>query len=150
MAFYLRAFCTSDEIPPLRAVFEWAEGRGVRLKAPAADLDAQGWTQAEVIYQPDRQPFIAERNTGDLLGEEVEEFAELLEDTDDSPEKQRVLDHLERCEAVVAVQLLGDIDDAGYTAAQTFLTYYVEHCGGVIQADGEGFYEGDRLIVELD
>ena len=61
-----------------------------------------------------------------------------------------MLDHLQQSKAVVAAQLLGDIDDDAYTAAGTFLAYFVEHCGGLIQADGEGFYEGDRLIVELE
>jgi hypothetical protein len=50
----------------------------------------------------------------------------------------------------VAAQLLGDIDDDGYTAAGVFLSYFVDHCGGLIQADGEGFYERERLLVELD
>lgn len=150
MAYYLRVFCRSDEIPPLSVVFEWAKGRGVRLEAPTADPEASGWEQAEVIYRPDRQPFIAERSVGDLLREEIEEFTEFLEDLDESPERQDVLDHLDQSRAVVAAQLLSDIDDDGYNAVGTFLTYYVEHCGGLIQADGEGFYRGERVIVELD
>lgn len=131
-------------------MFEWADGRGVHLEAPSADLDAPGWEQAEIVYKSDRQPFVAELNTGELLREELEEFFEFLEDVADSPEKQKVLDHLEQSKAVVAAQLLGDVDDDGYTAAGTFLTYFVEHAGGLIQADGEGFYEGDRLIVEVE
>jgi hypothetical protein len=150
MGYYLRAFCTSSDIPSLRAVFEWAEDQGVRLEAPSAVLDAPKWQQAEVIYKSDRQPLVAETGAGELLREEVEEFLELLEDVDESTEKQTVLQHLQQSKAVVAAQLLGDIDDDGYTAAGTFLTYFVEHCGGMIQADGEGFYEGDRIIVELD
>lgn len=150
MGYYLRAFCTFDEAPPLRSVFDWAEGQGVSLQAPSADLDARGWDQAEVVYKPDRQPFVAEANTGELLREEVEEFVEFLEDVDETPEKQRVLDHLQQSKAVVAAQLLGDIDDDGHTAVATFLTYFVQHNGGLVQADGEGFYEGDRLVVELD
>jgi hypothetical protein len=150
MAYYLRAFCTSPDIPPLRAVFEWAEGHGVRLDAPSADLDAPGWQQAQVIYNTEKQPFVAETDAGELLREEVEESVEFLDDVGESPKKQKVLDHLEQSKAVIAAQLLGDIDDEGYTAAATFLTYFVEHCGGMIQADGEGFYEGDRLILELD
>jgi hypothetical protein len=150
MGYYLRAFCTSDKTSPLRAVFEWAKHRGVHLEAPSADLDAPGWKHAEVVYKSDRQPFVAEVNTGDLLQEELEEFVDFLEDVADSPEKQEVLDHLEQSKAVVAVQLLGDVDEAGYTAAGTFLTYFVDHVGGLIQADGEGFYDGDRLVVELE
>jgi hypothetical protein len=150
VGYYVRAFCTSSDVPPLRAVFDWAEGRGVSLQAPSADLDARGWEQAEVVYKPDRQPFVVDANTGELLREEVVEFVEFLEDADESPEKQNVLDHLEQSKAVVAAQLLGDIDDDGYTAVRTFLAFYVEHRGGLIQADHEGFYEGDRLIVGLD
>jgi hypothetical protein len=150
VSYYLRAFCKSEDLPPLRAVVEWAESHGVRLDAPSADIDARTWEQAEVAYRADRQPFIAGMNTGELLQEEVEEFVEFLEDVDDSLERQKVLDHLEQSKAVVAAQLLGDIDDDGHTAVGVFLAYYVEHCGGLIQADGEGFYEGDRLIVSID
>jgi hypothetical protein len=150
MGYYLRAFCTSPDIPPLRPVFEWAESQGVRFASPSADLDASGWQQAEVVYKSDRQPFVAETDADQLLREEIEEYLEFLDDVDESSDKQKVVDHLGQTKAVVAAQLLGDVDDDGYTAAGTFLTYFVKHCGGMIQADGEGFYEGDRLIVELD
>ncbi len=150
MAYYLRAFCTSDDIPPLREVLEWAASQGVRLDVPSADLDSDTWGQAEVLYTADRSPIVAEANADTLAHEEVDEFIESLEDVDESPEKQKVLEHLRQTKAVIAVQLLGDIDDDGYTAAGTFLTYFIEQCGGLIQADGEGFYERERLIVELD
>jgi hypothetical protein len=61
-----------------------------------------------------------------------------------------VLDHPGQTRAVVSARLLGDIDNDGQTAAGVVLVYYVEHCGGLIQADGEGFYEGDRVILELE
>lgn len=150
MAYYLRAFCTSNDIPPLRTVLDWAASQGVRLDAPKADLDTRTWEQAEVLYKPDRSPIVAEANADDLASEEAREFIESLDDVDESPEKQKVLGHLRQTRAIVAVQLRGDIDDDGYTAAGTFLTYFVEHCAALIQADGEGFYERERLIVELD
>jgi hypothetical protein len=84
------------------------------------------------------------------MPEEVDGFIDSLEHVGESPEKQRVLEHLQHTKAVVAAQLLGDIDDDGYTAAGVFLSYFVDHCGGLIQADGEGFYERERLLVELD
>ena len=150
MSYYIRAFCTSDNVPPLRSVFEWADRQGVHLEAPSIDIDAPRWEQAEILYSSDRQPFVAEVNIGEVVQEELEEFAEFLQDVGDSPEKQKVLDHLEQSKAVVAAQLLSDVDDDGYTAAGTFLTYFVEHAGGLIQADGEGFYEGERLIVQVE
>ena len=51
---------------------------------------------------------------------------------------------------VVGAQLLGDIDDDGYTAAGVFLRFFVQHSGAMIQADGEGFYESDRLLVQVE
>ena len=50
---------------------------------------------------------------------------------------------------IVTAQLLSDIDNIGYYAVGVFLGFFVEHCDGMVQADGEGFYEGDRPIVEL-
>lgn len=134
MGYYLRAFCTSPDIPSLRMVFEWAEAQGVRLDAPSAALDAAGWQHAEVIYNSDRQPFVVETDAGELFRAEVEEFLERLDDVDESPEKRKVVDHLEQSKAVVAAQLLGllgDSDDEVYTAAGTFLTYFVDPAAGL-------------------
>ena len=102
-----------------------------------------------MLYKPERSPIVAEANTDDLAREEIDEFVESLDGMDESPEKQKVLEHLRGTKAVLAVQLLGDIDDDGYTAAGAFLAYFVEQRGGLIQADDEGFYERERLIIEL-
>jgi hypothetical protein len=88
MGYYLRAFCMSAEIPPLRTVFDWAETQGVRLEAPSADLETNAWEQAELVYKKDRSPIVAEANKGDLVREEIEEFTEFLEDVDDSPDNR--------------------------------------------------------------
>jgi hypothetical protein len=42
-----------------------------------------------------------------------------------------------------------DMDDAGWDANGQILTYFLDHCGALIQADGEGFYEGSKLILEM-
>ena len=117
-------------------------------------LDDASWSEAEVVYKAGKQPLLVDvsrASSGDeLLSDEVEEFVEFLEDVDDSPGKQKVLAHLADSRAVVGLQLLGDVDDDGYNAAGTFLCFFVEHCGAMIQGDGEGFYEGDRVILELE
>ena len=64
--------------------------------------------------------------------------------------KCRVIKHLKNTKFIVASQLLGDIDDDGYDANGTFLTYFVEYCGGMIHADLEGFYDGDKVILKID
>jgi hypothetical protein len=156
VAYYLRAFCTSEELPPLRRVFEWAANAGAKLEVDddRGQLDDENWRRAGIRYKADKQPLVVEvsrSSSGDeLLSEEVEEFVEFLEEVDDSPEKQKVLEHLRDSRAAVVVQLLEEIDDDGYDAVGAFLGFFVEHCGAMIQADGEGFYERNRLLVELE
>jgi len=154
VGYYLRAFCSSEELPPLRRVHEWAATRGVALELEdtSAPLDADVWRKARIRYKPGKQPLVIDvlRASSDrTLSEEVEEFVELLEDLGDSADARKVLAHLRDCEAIVTVQLLSDINDDGYKAVDVFLRFFVDHCGAIIQADGEGFYERDRLLVEL-
>jgi hypothetical protein len=61
-----------------------------------------------------------------------------------------VIVHLNSTRFIVACQLPStDIDDDGFDANGEFLNYFVERCGGMIQADGEGFYEGHEVVVPL-
>jgi hypothetical protein len=138
----------------LVGVLEWASAQGVSLalesSSPGA-LESAGWREAELRYKPARQPLVVDvSRAGDhgLVAEEVEEFIELL-DVEESADKRKVLAQLRASHAIVTAQLLSDIDDDGYDAVGVFLGFFVEHCDGMVQADAEGFYEGDRPIVEL-
>jgi hypothetical protein len=153
MGYYLRAFCTSAELPPLGRVLAWTAAQGVSLalesSSPGA-LDSAGWRMAELGYKPGKRPLVVDASRAGIdVSEEVEEFIELLGEVEESAKKRKVLALLRASRAVVAAQLLSDIDDDGYDAVGVFLGFFVEHCGGMIYADAEGFYEGDRLIVEL-
>ena len=157
MGYYLRVFCRAEDLPPLGRVLYWAAAQGVSLEPEnepdRRDLDSAGWPGAEIRYKHDKRPLVVDVTRAAenrlLLSEEVEEFIELLKDVDESAQKSKVLAHLRESRAVVSVQLLSDIDDDGYHAVGVFLSFFVEQCGGMIHADGEGFYEGDRIIVEL-
>ena len=158
MGYYVRAFCTSSVVPPIRAVLEWTAQQGYTLQvdpdSAEVDLDSPDWQEVDIIYKDGKQPFVVgvDRDDGSeasLVRREIEEFEEFLADVT-GPAKARVLTHLRATRYIVANQLLADVDDDGYEASSIFLTYFVEHCGGLIQADSEGFYEGDELIVELE
>ena len=156
MSYYLRAFCATDTLPSLRAVIEQTAARGITLAVdpePPAELDDERWSQAAIQYKAERSPVLVEVNRaedGDLLAEEIEEFVELLADAADSAAKDRVVAHVRGTRAIVAARLPGDVDDDGYRAVTALLDVFVDRCGALVQADGEGFYEGDRLIVEVD
>ena len=40
-------------------------------------------------------------------------------------------------------------EEALWQASDALLDYFVPHSDGLIQADGEGFYEADTLILNL-
>lgn len=160
MGYYLRAFCTAAEMPALREVLAYAEAAGYPLAMPAdfgaVDLEARDWAQAEFTCTADDSRFVAETDhdegTSDcLLREEVAEFVERIEDLGWRRHKRVVLEHLRDTKCIVSAQLL--TAESGHwdvEAANVFLDYFVQHCGGMMQADGEGFYREGRLLLRVE
>ncbi|HLI26025.1 MAG TPA: hypothetical protein VKZ60_03085 [Chloroflexota bacterium] len=158
MAYYLRAFCPGGPVPPLATLLAWAAEHGVRLwlDANAADSDpmAADWAEAAVCYATDRRPLrlTVDRDDGDaesLVRTEVAEFLEAVAATPESAARLFVAAHLRQTRFVVACRLPPDSDEMAYRAAVALLDYFAERCGGLVQADGEGFYVGDEVILPL-
>ena len=157
MGYYVRVFCTVGEPPVLRPVLTHAAKRGSTVtldpQVSSSGLD-NAWDQVGVLYKAGRLPILLEINREDadqaLMKEEIEEFMDLLQDSPKNADRERVERHLRETKFTVAAQLAtDDIDDDGYNALGNVLTYFVEHHGGMIQADGEGFYDGEKVIVEV-
>jgi len=156
VGYFVRVFTRGDARTPLRTILEWTEAHGAKLAlepGQPVDLEASDWRQAVILHDPRSRPFAVEAaragDDDDLLRDEVEEFSDELAELPDSPEKQRVSACLRDARAVVAAQLFRGRDDEGLEAAVTFLQFFVETGGGMIQADEVGFFEGDDLIVAL-
>ena len=158
MGYYIRAFCALGDAPPLREVLDFAREKGSSIHLDPRVNDAQAsdpaWRQAGLRYKDDKLPILLEvnQNEGDsLVRQEIDEFLESLQDAPRSKAREKVEDQLRATRFVVAAQLqTSDIDDDGYNANGWVMRYFVERHAGMIQADGEGFYDGDRLIVPLD
>ena len=161
MGYFVRAFCIRGELPTLRSVLASAAARGTRLaldptiSSPAA-LEGSDWTHVGIAYKDNKAPILLEvnRDTGEpdsSVREEIEEFPEFLEDAPRNRHRRRIAKHLKNTRFILAARLpTTDIDEAGYVALGHVLDYFVDHNGAIIQADGEGFYEGRKLVVELD
>lgn len=158
MAFIARVFCTDGELPSLAEVFAWTarHGYALALDPGSADAppDAPGWVVAGVLYAPGRRPFLvdAKRDTGRfaaLFHDEVTEFTERVERLPPSAGRDRVLAHLARTRCVIANEYLSDADEATLSAGGALLDYFVARHGGMVQADGEGFWQGDALLLPL-
>lgn len=159
MPYRVRAFCTGSKVPTLAQVFDYAKSQGVTLYPDEThgptDVNASNWTEAEITYKTGKSPLVVECNrddgTADCLARvEPQEFIADIKSMDPSPQGTRVIDHLKQTKFIIASQLLNDIDDEGYNANATFLNYFVEYCGGLVHADLEGFYEGDKILLELE
>ncbi|MGD2118772.1 MAG: hypothetical protein PVG66_10455 [Chromatiales bacterium] len=153
MPYYVRAFCKSDAVPSvseLESILK-SEYSGVRLETE--DARDGKWGNAEYYYKDGNQPVVVECNYNDgpesLAAEECEEFIEEIGSPGLSMAKRKVLDHLKNTKYIISCQLLSDIDDDGYHLNGELLNIFVNNYGGLIQADGEGFYKGHKLVVKL-
>jgi hypothetical protein len=159
VGYYVRVFCTTGEPPAMAPVLDFARQQGsvVNLDSNLNETDpaSANWQQVGVLYRSGKSPILLEVNRDDgeesLLREEIEEFLEFLEDAPSSKDRKRVEQHLRETTFTVAAQLdTSDIDDEGYNALGNVLRYFVQHNGGMIQADGEGFYDGTKVMVALE
>jgi len=154
MGYYVRAFCKSESVPTLAKLEEF-----LRRTLPFVRFDAEEprdsvlWRNAEFYYDESKGPIVVEVNIDDgpesLLRAERQEFLDELKELDESDATERVVGHLEGVKYIVSCQLLSDIDESGYEANGQLLDFFVANHEGLIQADGEGFYEGTDLSVEL-
>ena len=154
MPYHVRAFCT-DEFRPSIDELEAA----LKRDNPAARFETDDertsadWCHAYFYYKEGKEPVVVEVNVDDsgesLAAEECREFADEIGRPGISLSERRVLSHLTHTQFIVCCQLKSDIDDDGYRWNGELLNYYVMNHGGMIHADGEGFYDGDKIIVDL-
>lgn len=82
--------------------------------------------------------------------EEIEEFTEAVMEAE-CFEKWQVLQHLRETNYMVICQRpMSGFDERGFRAMRQFLDYFVQHCNGLLHIDDEGFYLGERLILEIE
>jgi len=159
MGYYVRAFYKSSDVSSINEVLKWMCSRGYDMfiddrDVEAEDWDSTGWDHVSLKYKEEKLPILVECNRDDgseqcMLRQEIDEFLEFIGKPGFSLAKRKVIKHLEDTKFVICCQwLTSDIDDDGCDASNEFLRYFVEHCEGMTQFDGEGFYENRRLILK--
>src|SRR6266699_3320065 len=158
MGNYIRAFCVWEEVPSVTKLVQWLGTRGVSVKVVDGDpmkMQWRGWEQVGLIYKEGKLPIMARCMRTDAkdsaAAEEVKSFIERIGAVGKNKIKKRIVDHLKATRFIIALRLpKADMDDAGWDANGQILTYFLDHCGALIQADGEGFYEVAKLILEIE
>jgi len=154
MGYYVRAFCTSETIPSLAQVEQELKAAWPAMRFETEDdRHAVPWEGVEFYYSDAAQPILVELNVNDapdsMAAEEAQEFIDDLEDVEDEAAKAKVVQHLQATRYVVCCQFLGDVPDEGFEANEKLLDIFVAKYGGMVQADGEGFYEGSDLLIDM-
>lgn len=154
MGYYIRAFCVRQP-PPISEVLNDLREQGLEFKVE--DETGHGGPgamprQHVVRYRASRHPILVEigERRDPEIQEEIDEFMESVKEEPPSSKRRRVEQHLRASQFVVATQVASEeIDDVALEAAGSLVAAYVTRCGGLVQADGEGFYDGAELLLAV-
>jgi hypothetical protein len=156
---YSRVFCQKENSPPLRLLLEFLKSRGQSPISPPnlddAALDEWAWVQVTLGYDKAKKPIhifcLRDRGTyQDVFEQEKKQFLEILNAYEDI-EASLVVEYVNRARFILTTRFdPNDITEEGYDFNGWILEFYQEHCNGIVQVDGQGFYspKGD-LIVDL-
>ena len=156
---YSRVFCQKENSPPLRLLLEFLKSRGqLPISPPSLDdaaLDEWAWVQVTLGYDKAKKPIqifcVRDRGTyQDVFEQEKNQFLEILNAYEDI-EASLVVEYVNRARFILTTRFEpNDITEEGYDFNGWILEFYQEHCNGIVQVDGQGFYspKGD-LIVDL-
>jgi hypothetical protein len=157
VGYYMRALLEEWEERPLSDLIAFSReyGQELRPERPAeTPVDDPAWREADLLGPNSTAPIeievaLDDRTTDCLLREELNEFREELEGSDADPDALRIVaTHLERTRAIVAVRVLASDSGNGLPAAWAVLAYYARRPGVLFQADGDGFYDGEELVLK--
>jgi hypothetical protein len=156
---YSRVFCQKENSPPLRLLIDFLKSRGqspiVRDDLDQAALDEWAWVQVSLGYSRDRKPvqLFCVRDRGsyhDVFEQERNQFLSLLSVYDDV-EASLVREYVQRARFILTTRIIpSDMTDEGYDFNGWILEFYQEHCNGIVQVDGQGFFSPKgELVVDL-
>jgi hypothetical protein len=157
--FFTRVFCLRKEPPPLGLLVEFLKAQGTTPILPTEVneklLNSWNWVGVEIGYDKDRTPIMLTcvRKGGaqdDLFTQDTEGLLHFVE-AHREIDNWRVADQLRACRFYIASILdKNDITDDGYDFNGWMLEFFQENCDGMVQIDGQGFYNNEgELIFEL-
>jgi hypothetical protein len=156
MGMFLRAFLHESYAFSLRDIIDWGTQCGCPLvlepDSPEIDLSSRDWESLILLHQPSETPVPIDICRGEDAAEEIGEFVEMIQGLRLRRGKRAVLDHLSHTQAVCGVRVLTSEShwEHAISAAQTVMQLCSQGHGALIQADGEGFYRGSRLILKME
>jgi len=157
--FFTRVFCLRKEPPPLSLLIEYPKARGATPIIPPEVTDkllnSWNWVGTEIGYAKDKKPILVTcvRKGGaqdDIFKQDIEGLLNFVE-AHREIDNWRVADQLRGCRFYIADILdKNDITEEGYDFNGWILQFFQENCDGMVQIDGQGFYDKEgELLFEL-
>ena len=156
MPYWMRVFCRKPPAPTPGEIL--AALSAAKLPAqldPEADVDPADpqWGRIALALSGDGGPLVVARDAGcqgDVVDEEVGEFLRHLKRSPRSKTRDRVIEHLRDTKQILSLQVpTSSIDTTGWAVAHAVMRFLVASCDGLVHADGEGFYHGNDLVLEV-
>ena len=142
MTYYVRLFTTSllGSLVPLQA----------QMIQQGYHVKPVGTNQLDIVYRSDRHPLTADLtdSNNQTTRDDIAHFLDQVSRLTDEPDQDLVLDVLARTRSLIAVGVPDDYesDDEALSDVLDIVANFSE---GLFQVDGEGFYDGGRLILRL-
>jgi hypothetical protein len=154
MGYYIRALGVRDiDVPFAELISCLSSHAGVELKVEA-ETDGR-WSQLLLQHKTSQEIALIERNPvspGTLGQEEILEFIEEVRDAKPSSAARWLERYFTKVKVIYAFQILNAVyEPDGWSAVFKVQDCIREKCGGIIQADLEGFYneEGYQILWQF-
>jgi len=157
MGYFTRVFCSTNRKPKINEILDSLKFHGFNISVNLSEskINNENWTNFELTYDSERLPLLVELNqkgkSDGVAEEEIKEFLEFV----GKPKfyelkKKKVINHLKSTEYIICIQLpTNDIVDQGYNVNGELMEFIELNYSGIVQADKEGFYSKNNLLVEL-
>jgi len=171
----IRVFCTASTLPSLRDCLGFAAGAGEGVilaididDIAAVDADSSSWSAVRLLYREDASPLAVtvtrDTDTAPDFRTTLQHFLAALDGNTDA-RASMVRAHLAATRAIVTVALpaspvppalpadpdeTDETDETNEDALESvawFTRIFVEQYGGLLQADGDGFYDRDNDLI---
>jgi len=147
MGYYMRYIITDDREVNLN-ILEMA----LKIVSPLFSIQRSKGESGELRFGNEVYGNLEINGLGDeLFGSEVEELVEEVREAE-TGEKQTVLDTLKAAKSIIAVQVLwgGRKTDETLGKLDPLWNWLLANRKGLVQADGEGYYEKRKLILRIE
>lgn len=161
MGYYLRVLSLNESAPTLEEICDFLLNNKIKFSINygknSQELNNRKWKQILFQYNPKKNPIILDRDVipeqKDIVKDEINEFLDEINELGFSLSKTKITKMLQKTKQIFALQIpTTDITGDrwyGWKLTDAIVNFLVEKTNGFVQADGEGFYLKNKLVLKV-